>query len=206
MNSFQIVDEQYTSPCLASQLEDAAKVHSTLIPRSLPRVKGFRLSRFHHPSAPLHGDFYDFRPVQGGLLALVAHISGQPLEAALATMLVKHVFHETASSREGIVQILEEMNTQLYEALPGGMFVSASLVRITEDDAGLRVGNAGLRSGIRLCADSGGGYESVEGSGTPLGLLSDRTLAGYGEQLIPMNAGDVFVIASGSCHWSVTRQ
>ncbi|MGH9322485.1 MAG: response regulator, partial [Vicinamibacteria bacterium] len=104
------------------ELEMAARVQKSLLPRDFPVLDGYRFANLYQPSAEIGGDFFDLAPIEGGVVLLVSDVIGHGVQAALSTMLLKGVFREAVSLNDDPVALLEDMNRRLHAVLPTGMY------------------------------------------------------------------------------------
>src|SRR3990170_5186528 len=79
------------------ELEMAARVQKSMLPRGFPDIEGYRFANLYQPSAEIGGDFFDLAPIEGGVVLLVSDVIGHGVQAALSTMLLKGVFREAVS-------------------------------------------------------------------------------------------------------------
>ncbi len=76
----QVKDKEH----LESELRIAHSMQATLLPKKLPRLKGWELAAMWTPAQIISGDFYDVFSVYGGGLGLViADVAGKGMPAAL---------------------------------------------------------------------------------------------------------------------------
>ncbi len=69
---------------LGNELEMAARVQQSLLPRALPSVPGLDYAGICRPARGVSGDYYDFLPLgQGRVGLLLADVSGKGMSAAL---------------------------------------------------------------------------------------------------------------------------
>jgi sigma-B regulation protein RsbU (phosphoserine phosphatase) len=195
MNPTESLDRQFTAVTVEEQVRHAAKQHRALIPGYLPRLRGFGFTQFYCPCGPMGGDFYDYGRVGDALILLVADISGHGVSASLSTMLLRAVFHEAVRGGGDLVSMLAEMSERLYHAFPDGTYVCALLIQLEPNNHRIRLAGAGLPYPFHLRADEGD-VRRIALPGTPLGLFSDRDLAGYEVREVSLAPGDVILAAT----------
>lgn len=84
-----------------------------------------------------------FTPV-GRQLILLGDFTGHGLPAAIGGPLVTYILHEQAQRESSGQEIVELMNTQLFNRLPTGLFFAALLMEISEQRHQVRVWNAAI--------------------------------------------------------------
>lgn len=180
---------------LDRELEMAARVQTSLLPSSFPRLAGFRFANVYRPSELLGGDFYDFAERPDGVTVLVADVIGHGLQAALSTMLLKGIFQQSAASAAGPAALLGEMNGQLHRILPDGKYVATSVLWVAPGRERLVLANAGLPYPFILRSDSRR-VDEVVLAGPPLGLFPGTGLSPYDTRELKVAPGDVLLLGS----------
>ena len=84
-----------------------------------------------------------FQP-DGVQLVLLGDFTGHGLPAAIGGPLVGNIFQSMALRGAGPIEILREINSQLCDRLPTGLFFAACLMEVSEDRKKLTVCNAGI--------------------------------------------------------------
>jgi serine phosphatase RsbU (regulator of sigma subunit) len=178
---------------LSRELEMAARVQKNLLPRDFPPLDGYRFANLYQPSAQIGGDFFDFAPLEGGVLLLVSDVIGHGVQAALSTMLLKGVFREAAILYREPVALLEDMNRRLHAVLPTGMYAAAAVFAIRAGSEEIAFANAGLPYPFVL--RRAGGLDEIVLSGPPLGLFASDEIP-FESRTIVAGSGDVLVVGS----------
>ncbi len=180
---------------LEQELEMAARVQQSLFPLHFPAIEGFRFGSFYQPCHAIGGDYYDFSVGAERAVVLVSDVSGHGIQAALASMLLKAIFHETAVRVQGPAELLEQMNLRLHRFLPEGMFAAALLAWFDLTSGRLQVGSAGLPSPFVL-RSSEQRLDEVPLGGFPLGIFGTCDPACFDVKEVRLVSGDVLLIAS----------
>jgi serine phosphatase RsbU (regulator of sigma subunit) len=178
---------------LSRELEMAARVQKNLLPRDFPKLAGFRFANLYQPSATLGGDFFDFAPIDDGVILLVSDVIGHGVQAALSTMLLKGVFREAASLQQEPLAVLEEMNRRLHALLPTGMYAAAAAFSIRAGREEISFANAGLPYPFLLRGT--GRLDEIVLSGPPLGLFQNGLIP-FEARTIVAHGGDVLLVGS----------
>ena len=175
------------------ELEMAARVQKSLLPRDFPVLDGYRFANLYQPSAEIGGDFFDLAPIEGGVVLLVSDVIGHGVQAALSTMLLKGVFREAVSLNDDPVALLEDMNRRLHSVLPTGMYAAAAAFAIRAGSAEIAFANAGLPYPFVL--RKSGRLDEIVLSGPPLGLF-ERDVIPFESRTIVAGSGDVLLAGS----------
>lgn len=177
---------------LQKELERAGRLQQSLLPQCFRPFDGYRLAALYRPCEAVGGDFYDVIERDDGAVILVCDVVGHGLEAALATMLLKSVFRESAHCQARPDALLREMNDRLQRVIPPDLFAVAAAVRIAAHVSGVEIANAGLPYPFILRC-SRNRIEELSLPGFPLGLL---TGARYESQTVALEPGDVLLLGT----------
>ena len=184
---------------LEKELEMAARVQRSLLPREFPKLEGFRFANLYQPCEALGGDFFDVITKgahEDGAVLLVSDVIGHGVQAALTTMLLKGVFQEAASDSDIVepVDLLNEMNRRLHAVLPSGMYAAAAVFYLSSESPEISFANAGLPYPFVLRSHEQRADEIVL-AGSPLGLFESGVLP-YECRTITTARGDVMLAGS----------
>lgn len=128
---------------LEHELEIARRIQSSILPRSLPAVRGLKMAARYVPAASVAGDFYDvLAPDETQLCALVADVSGHGIGAALIASMLKIAFSSQQDHISDPGRVLAGMNRALGDKLEGN-FVTAACVFLDLEAGSLRYAAAG---------------------------------------------------------------
>ena len=167
-------DEQIKSKVVSRELEIAANIQRSLLPKTLPEMEGFTLDGFYQSARHVGGDFYDaFVTPSGGLLLTIADVMGKGVPAAMFAAILRTVLRSQQELAAQPAALLQRANRLLFDDLDGvDMFITAQLVYVSPGgeygvcaSAGhcpLLVGNPATRK-----------CRSIEADGPPLGIMKD---------------------------------
>ncbi|HSF17700.1 MAG TPA: SpoIIE family protein phosphatase [Vicinamibacteria bacterium] len=179
---------------LERELEMAARVQQSLLPKNFPRMAGYRFATLYQPCEAIGGDFVDVaEPEDGRAVLLISDVIGHGVQAALSTMLLKGVFQESVIDAESPQALLSEMNRRLHAVLPNGMYAAAAVFDIRSDSHTVPFSNAGLPYPFVL--RSKGCLNEFAVAGPPLGLL-EPDLVPYESRSLELHPGDVLLAGS----------
>lgn len=184
---------------LKKGIDRAARVQQSLFPLESPMLSGYQFDHLYVPCEAVGGDFYDFVECGEGLVLIVSDVIGHGFEAALATMLMKEIFEETATVTKEPIEMLGKMNARLHRILPEGMFAAAAIVKIGAELSEVLFANAGLPYPFVIRA-SERRVEKVELAGFPLGLFNGDSLPNFEARALSLMPGDVLLLGSDGIH------
>ncbi len=138
----QAAKSQSDLAAIQSELNLAREIQQSLLPRETPEVSGLDIAVTYRSMENVGGDFYDFRPMDGGLGVLMADVSGHGVPAALIVSIVKIAFWLQKKSLPPPDELFDSMNSVL-EGNIGNEFVTACYAFIDPETKVLRTSNAG---------------------------------------------------------------
>jgi serine phosphatase RsbU (regulator of sigma subunit) len=162
----------------------ASVLQRSLLPRSLPEIKGFETSsRFlaAGESYEVGGDFYDvFRSGSGSWTAVIGDVCGKGPEAASLTALARYTVRTASSPDSPPSQVLRALHDSISSERSDFRFCTAALARIQTSSNGngdthLTVALGGHPMPIILRKD--GSVHPIGRPGTLLGVLPSPVLA-----------------------------
>lgn len=171
------------------ELEIARQIQQSILPRSLPALKGARLEVLYQPLGEVGGDFYGFQqldPERAGVL--VADVAGHGVPAALDASSVRIGFSAARASAADPAALLSEMNRFLMEYMGDMRLVSGSYAFLDLTQRRLGISGAGFPAALGLCA---GELREFELTGFPLGLFPDSR---YETTWIDVEPGDRYFL------------
>lgn len=176
---------------IEQELQVAALIQQTLLPKDLPRVSGWEIDAFYQPAREVGGDFYDFFPYPDGRLGVViGDVTDKGVPAALVMATTRSTLRAAANRDDNPGRVLAATNWILAEEIPPGMFVTC-LYGILDPESGLfRFANAGHNLPyVRTAA----GVSELRATGMPLGLMPDIE---YEIQEAVLASGETMLLSS----------
>jgi serine phosphatase RsbU (regulator of sigma subunit) len=162
----------------------ASVLQRSLLPRSLPEIRGFESSSRFLAAGEAYevgGDFYDvFRSGSGSWTAVIGDVCGKGPEAASLTALARYTVRTASSPDSSPSQVLRTLHESIRSERSDFRFCTAALARIQapsdgNGEAHLTVSLGGHPLPIVLRKD--GRVETIGEPGTLLGVLPSPTLA-----------------------------
>jgi serine phosphatase RsbU (regulator of sigma subunit)/anti-sigma regulatory factor (Ser/Thr protein kinase) len=176
---------------IQQELQVAALIQQTLLPKELPAIAGWHVDAFYRPARAVGGDFYDFIALEDGRLGVViGDVTDKGVPAALVMATCRSMLRSAAQRHDSPAAVLADVNDSLVPEIPPAMFVTC-LYAIIDVEAGEVVfANAGHN--LPYVRHEGGVLE-LRATGMPLGLMPGM---GYDEAKYDMAAGEVMVLTS----------
>ena len=151
------------------QLKLAREVQAGLLPRTPPEVPGWDMAAVNLPTWTIGGDYYDFLPLEGGLLGLVvADVSGKGVPAALIMATFRAALRMELCRQPHALAAVAVVNRVLLESQGRSRFVT-SVFGLLDTRSGLfRYVNCGHNPPVLVKAD--GSHQWLDCGGPALGL------------------------------------
>jgi serine phosphatase RsbU (regulator of sigma subunit)/anti-sigma regulatory factor (Ser/Thr protein kinase) len=176
---------------IQQELQVAALIQQTLLPKELPALPGWHVDAFYRPARAVGGDFYDFIALDDGRLGVViGDVTDKGVPAALVMATCRSMLRAAAQRHTSPAAVLADVNDALVPEIPPAMFVTC-LYAIIDTEAGeLVFANAGHNLPYVRKAD---GVIELRATGMPLGLMPAMP---YDEKSYSMAPGEVMVLTS----------
>ncbi len=176
---------------IQQELEVAALIQQTLLPKELPSINGWNVDAFYRPARAVGGDFYDFIDLGNSRLGVViGDVTDKGVPAALVMATCRAMLRAAAFNHESPSAVLADVNNALVPEIPPAMFVTCLYAIIDTDVGGVVFANAGHNLPYVRTAD---GVIELRATGMPLGLMPDM---GYDDKIYELSAGDIMVLTS----------
>jgi serine phosphatase RsbU (regulator of sigma subunit) len=176
---------------LAREMELAAEVQRSILPRTYPHVRGLSFAAENRPAREVGGDFYDVFMLDASRVGLViADVSGKGMPAALYMALSRSLLLAEARRARSPQRVLLNVNRLLREVGNPRIFVSMFYGIIDTRSKQLTYARAGHDYPLLL---RDGEVAELAGEGTVLGML-DVQAEQLAEQQIALRDGDRLVL------------
>jgi serine phosphatase RsbU (regulator of sigma subunit) len=174
-----------------NELRVAQLIQRQLVPKDLPRPRGWKIFASYRPAREVGGDFYDFITLADGqLLIVVGDVTGKGIPAALMMASTRSIIRGEALRLVDPSRILESTNEQLLLDIPRNMFVTCLCALLDPRTGRLTYANAGHSLPYLRSAN---GVKEVWATGTPLGLLPEIR---YESREIAIGGGETILFHS----------
>ena len=180
---------------LKKELEIAAKVQLSLLPKEQPRVEGYDIASLSIPAREAGGDYYDFVKLDDKKLGIaIGDVSGKGVGAAIYMTLTKGILQAHAEENVSPKQVLGKVNRLLYKTIEKNSFVSMFYAILDIEKHTLLYSRAGHNPAILYHAEDGD-TKFLLSKGIALGLeegsIFKNTLT---EETINLSSDDVVVL------------
>lgn len=166
------------------QAHIASVLQHSLLPRSLPDIKGFEASSRFLAAGEAYevgGDFYDvFRTGSGTWTAVIGDVCGKGPEAASLTALARYTVRTASSPDNTPSQVLRTLHESIRSESADLRFCTAALARIQAPSNGHGAAHLTVALGghpLPMILRENGRVESVGVPGTLLGALPSPAIA-----------------------------
>jgi len=178
---------------LEHELALASEIQVSMLPRSVPRVPGYEFSASMIPARSVGGDFYDFIPLGGGLLAVaVGDVSDKGLPAALFMAMVRSLLRAETHPDRSLQQVLRNVNRHLLDMNEKEMFVTLLFGVLNSTTRQFQYVRAGHES--PMIFDAQGSFQHLPKSmGQALGVFDEIALD---ERTVDLPEGRILLLCS----------
>jgi serine phosphatase RsbU (regulator of sigma subunit)/anti-sigma regulatory factor (Ser/Thr protein kinase) len=176
---------------IQQELEVAALIQQTLLPKELPSISGWHVDAFYRPARAVGGDFYDFIHLSDNRLGvIIGDVTDKGVPAALVMATCRSMLRAAALRHESPSEVLADVNEILVPEIPPAMFVTCLYGIVDTSTGDVVFANAGHN--LPYLRTSNGVLE-LRATGMPLGLMPGMM---YEEKTHRMEDGDVMVLSS----------
>ena len=176
---------------IQQELQVAALIQQTLLPKDLPQRIGWSVDAFYRPARSVGGDFYDFIDLDDGRLGVtIGDVTDKGVPAALVMATCRSMLRAAASRHDTPGAVLAEVNDTLVEEIPPAMFVTCLYAIIDTRSGSMTIANAGHNLPYIRTEN---GVVELRATGMPLGLMVEMP---YEERSFTFEDGDVMVLTS----------
>ncbi|MEX0865066.1 MAG: SpoIIE family protein phosphatase [Acidimicrobiia bacterium] len=176
---------------IQQELQVAALIQQTLLPKELPSIPGWSVDAFYRPARAVGGDFYDFIDIgQGRLGVVIGDVTDKGVPAALVMATCRSMLRAAAGHHQSPSLVLAEVNDNLVPEIPPAMFVTCLYAIIDTSVGDVVFANAGHNLPYVRTQD---GVLELRAVGMPLGLMAEMT---YEEKTYRLGDGELMVLTS----------
>jgi len=156
---------------LERELQLAAEIQMSLLPRKLPHLKGFSFGAKIVPARAVGGDLYDFIKLSDDALAIViGDVSDKGVPAALFMAQTHALIRSEARHNRSPRETLETVNKYLLEMNASGLFVTVLYGILDRQTHQFQYARAGHELPI-VRQPNGDIFTPPQGQGAPLGIF-----------------------------------
>jgi phosphoserine phosphatase RsbU/P len=180
---------------LKKEMEIAAKVQLSLLPKEEPKIPGYEIASVSIPAVEAGGDYFDFVKLSNNKMGIaIGDVSGKGVGAAIYMTLTKGILQAHAEEDASPRNVLGKVNRLLYKTIEKNSFVSMFYAILDVNNNKILYSRAGHNPGI-LCSQTNGETKLLLGKGMALGLEEGSIFTStLHEEEIEIKQGDVFVL------------
>ncbi|MCK9281658.1 MAG: PP2C family protein-serine/threonine phosphatase [Melioribacteraceae bacterium] len=180
---------------LKKEMEIAAKVQLSLLPKEEPLIEGYEFSACSIPAVEAGGDYFDFVKLNSNRLGIaIGDVSGKGVGAAIYMTLTKGILQAHAEENVSPRIVLSKVNRLLYKTIEKNSFVSMFYAILDYKEHTLLYSRAGHNPGI-LCSTEDGSTKLLMSRGIALGLEEGTKFTNtLNEETISIRLGDFVVL------------
>lgn len=184
-------EEMVGREMLQKEFELAGDIQKAFLPEVIPHVDNWEIGVRWRPARQVGGDFYDFIKLPDGRIGFViADVSDKGIPAALYMTVTRTLIHATAMENLDPAQALLNVNHQLLESSPQGLFITTLYGILCKETGTFRYANAGHNQPL-LIQEALKEVVLLEKGGMPLGVAEDAHIV---NRTIEVSKGDTLVL------------
>lgn len=180
---------------LKKEMEIAAKVQLSLLPKEEPKINGYDIAAISIPAVEAGGDYFDFVKLSGNKTGIaIGDVSGKGIGAAIYMTLTKGILQAHAEEDVSPRNVLAKVNRLLYKTIEKNSFVSMFYAILDVSTNKILYSRAGHNPGI-LTNQLSGGTKLLLSKGMALGLEEGNIFSStLKEEEFELMHGDVCVL------------
>jgi len=189
----QVRDQAVTSRKNKLELDAAGKVQTSFIPANLPTFTGWQIAATLEPARETSGDFFDFIILPGEKIGIViADVGDKGAGAALYMAMCRTLFRSYASTYpDNPARVIAAVNERIMSDTQNGIFLTAVYAILNPATSDFIYANAGHNPPCLLSPKTGSRMNSLERTGTLIGIFPESTWTNRSLHLIE---GDILVL------------
>jgi sigma-B regulation protein RsbU (phosphoserine phosphatase) len=167
----------------ARDVAEARHIQQTLLPRTLPTLRGWNIAADWKPANDVGGDYFDVIPLSDTRLGIcMADVAGKGLSAALLMSNLQGLLRTVARDSVAPSEVCARLNRMLCKVLDGGRFVTLFYGVLDAGSRAFTWCNAGHNPAL---LHQRGASSWLSDGGIVLGLIPD---ASFTEQWVRIDA------------------
>lgn len=182
---------------MKKEMQIAREIQHTLLPQSLPEIRGFQLVSYYESAKEVGGDYYDYINIDKDRFGIVvADVSGKGVASSLIMTMVRSIVRREALINPSPHGLLSLTNYMLMNDIPDGMFITVFYVMVNIRSGELSFSCAGHNPALHYMA-SGKKVRLLKPRGPALGipLIDEKGFARrLKEESVRFEHGDVLFL------------
>ncbi len=183
---------------LQFDLKIGRTVQSQIIPETMTSYRALDIRYLYEPMVEVSGDYFDVFRTKNNLTVLLADVSGHGVPAALITMALHYHFRLLAGQGLSLLELLQNLSSQMKSILPSGIYFTAQLLRI-HNDYSFSFVNAGHPKMLHFSAHKNELLHEYDTEGLPIGI-GNFSIDDYGEASGKIRPGETLVLLTDGFH------
>ncbi len=168
------------------ELHDAREIQASLLPKSLPNVRGYEIAAVNQPLRFVGGDYYNVVRMDDRHTAIcIADVAGKGMPAALLMSTLQAAVRPLIAQKLAPGELCHRLNRILCELMPVGKFISFFYGVLDNQENRLTYCNAGHNPPLLIRAD--GDSSELDAQGAVLGQFPEWQ---YRQSEVLLNSGD----------------
>jgi len=185
----RLVDEQNQK--ITAELDMAAKLQQSLLPKRYPQIDGYRFASKYLPSNRIGGDFFDIIELKNGDVGVViADVSGHGPAAALLTTMFKMSFGLYAQESSSPSEVLARLNSEFCRLITTGEYITAFYLVLRPREKTIVYSKAGHPYPI-LFRKATGTHQRLDAEGFFIGMFDEAV---FENMEVPLHDGDKLLL------------
>lgn len=165
----------------------AEDIQRNLIPDQVPKIDGYDIAAYYHPSRQVGGDYYDFFPIgDNRLYFLIADVAGHGVPSSLVVSSMDAYIWGQIQEEKSLYFIVENLNKFFVKTMIGGKFVTLFLGGLQINTGTLTYINAGHNPPYIIRKN--GKVDSLDPGGPVVGMINE---AKYTTGYTDLGEGDI---------------
>jgi sigma-B regulation protein RsbU (phosphoserine phosphatase) len=159
-----------------AELRLAREIQQSLLPQSLPEVKGLSFTAYSKQSELVGGDYYDVIKLSDGkALVAIADVVGKGISAAILMSnlqaSLRALVSPLRSNQITLLEMVKDLNRLIYESTAAERYITAVFAIIDSANNSMNIITCGHPRPILYSA--GGEYRELPTNGVPLGVIQN---------------------------------
>jgi phosphoserine phosphatase len=171
LDQAQLVQERIAKVKLEHDMALAREIQQGLLPKETPDLKGFDIYGWSQPCDETGGDYFDYVPMDEGMLGLViADVTGHGIGPALLMAGTRAFARATAALGGSVDRLLFLVNNLLAHDLGGGRFVTLFWGVLDANTRTFQYSSAGHGHAF-ICRRADDTLDELDSTAPPLGIM-----------------------------------
>jgi len=177
---------------MSSELNVAAEIQQTILPKESPVVPGLLVDTKTRPAVEIGGDSFDYIQGKDVTYFYIGDVTGHGAPAALVMMMVNTLLHTYSEMYQSTYDIVVNTNKQLKPRIKSSMFMSMVILKWDHKTQKMTFVGSGHEY-ILIYRAKTGKIDSIKCGGIALGMTPDNSKI-VKELALPLEIGDQIIL------------